>query len=44
MSRVANIIRILIGFVLLAGAATNAYLALTRPEVYSSFALPEWSY
>jgi len=36
--KVANIVRIIFGFVLLAGAAANAYLTLTQPEVYVTFA------
>jgi hypothetical protein len=36
--RIAHIARIVFGIVLLAGSATNAFLALTQPEVYTSFA------
>jgi hypothetical protein len=38
MAKAANVVRIIFGFVLLAGAGTNAYLALTQPEVYATFA------
>ena len=36
--KIANVVRIIFGFVLLAGAVTNAFLALTQPEIYTSFA------
>jgi hypothetical protein len=36
--RVANIIRILFGLVMLAGAAANAFMALTQPGIYAPFA------
>jgi hypothetical protein len=36
--RAVNIVRVLFGFMLLAGAAVNTYLGLTRPDLYASFA------
>jgi hypothetical protein len=36
--KLANIVRIGIGFIFLAGAAVNAYLGLTQPQIYRSFA------
>jgi hypothetical protein len=35
---VPNILRITFGFILLAGAAANAVLGLTQPDLYTSFA------
>ena len=35
--RIANIVRIVLGSVLLVGAVTNGFLALTQPEIYTSF-------
>lgn len=36
--KVANIVRIGFGFIYLAGAAVNAFLVLTQPQIYESFA------
>jgi hypothetical protein len=36
--RAANVVRIVFGFILLAGAAVNTYLGLTQPDLYASFA------
>jgi hypothetical protein len=36
--KIANIVRIIFGFVFMAGAVVNAFLALTQPEVYTTFA------
>ena len=36
--KIVNFVRIIYGLILIAGAATNAFLGLTRPEMYASFA------
>ena len=37
MIEIANVVRIVFGFVMLAGAAVNAFFALTQPGIYDTF-------
>ncbi len=38
MQKPANIVRVIFGLVMVAGAVANTFMTLTQPEIYASFA------